>query len=235
MIAADGWVNGAQPREIVRVKGKNNKPRLARTARLPEGQAAIQVGSRSRPDSGSPLLRRRARFASKHLTGSLPRWSNGSTRCARSDGGEDDELLAEVITGTGDKPEDSRHHDREQARLKEIGDDPVYADERVVLERVFGIVAAGKQSDVNSKRKAGQKDLDGKIDSKLTPNSQRPRSRRWWLTTSGWKHLSAAVESEIECVSQALTSRVRELAERYADVSAGSSPTKVSRTFGSLC
>ena len=32
LISADGWVKGAQPREIVRVKGKNNKLSLARAS-----------------------------------------------------------------------------------------------------------------------------------------------------------------------------------------------------------
>ena len=59
LIAADGWVKGAQPREIVQVKNKDNKLVWPEPHDLPEGQAALQVGPRSRADSRRPLLRRR--------------------------------------------------------------------------------------------------------------------------------------------------------------------------------
>ena len=48
-----------------------------------------------------------------------------------------------------------------------------------------------------------------------TRNSPRPRSRRWWWTTNGWLTLDAAIHGEMDRVSQQLTQRVKELAERY--------------------
>ena len=52
-----------------------------------------------------------------------------------------------------------------------------------------------------------------------TPNtrsSPRTRSRRSWWTTNGWRTLAAAVQGELDRVSQTLTERIRQLAERYA-------------------
>ena len=57
LIAAEGWLKGAQPRENRQGEGQEQQAHLAGATRIPERQTALQVGPRSRVDSGCPLLR----------------------------------------------------------------------------------------------------------------------------------------------------------------------------------
>ena len=52
----------------------------------------------------------------------------------REENSGEEGLLAEVIEAEGDKQKIAAN--AVKARLKEIGKDPIYADERVALERV---------------------------------------------------------------------------------------------------
>jgi hypothetical protein len=82
LIAADGWVKGAQPREIVQVKDKNNK------LTWPEPHDYLKGKRRFKSDLvPAPILVARyfvaEREPSKRSTTSSPRSSSSSTRCAR--------------------------------------------------------------------------------------------------------------------------------------------------------
>ncbi len=125
-------------------------------------------------------------------------------------GGEDG-LLAEVIEGEGDKQKITAKGLK--ARLKEIGKDPEFADERKALEDYAALL--DKQTDAKSRLKAAQEDLDAKLDAKY-PKLTEDEIKTLvvddkWLTT-----LAAAVQGELDRVSQTLTGRIRQLAERYA-------------------
>jgi type I restriction enzyme M protein len=39
--------------------------------------------------------------------------------------------------------------------------------------------------------------------------------KTWWWMTNGWPQLPMAVQGELDRVSQTLTTRIRQLAERY--------------------
>ena len=62
---------------------QGQQARLAGAARLPEGQAALQVRPRSRADSRRPLLRRRARCHRSARSRARRASSSSSTRCGR--------------------------------------------------------------------------------------------------------------------------------------------------------
>ena len=100
-----------------------------------------------------------------------------------------------------------------KARLKEIGNDPLYADERAALERYADLLE--QQSDVKAKRKAAQEDLDKKIDAKY-PKLTEAEIKTVVVNDRWMAHLSSAVQGEIDRVSQTLTGRICQLAERYA-------------------
>ena len=70
--------------------------------------------------------------------------------------------------------------------------------------------AAGKQV------KDAQKALDAKVAAQYAAAEAETRSRRWWWTTNGWPRSRSSVQGELDRVSQALTGRIRQLAERYA-------------------
>ena len=209
LIAADGWVKGAQPREIVRVKGKNNK------LTWPEPHDYLKGRRRFKSDllPGSILVARyfvAERSVLEALDNQFAALEQQSDEMREENGGEDG-LLAKVIEGGGDKQKITVQAMKE--RLKEIGTDPFYTDERAALERYADLLK--QQSHLKAWRKAAQEDLDKKIDAKY-PKLTEGEIKTLVVNDRWMAHLSAAVQSEIDRVSQTLTDRIRQLAERYA-------------------
>ena len=122
-------------------------------------------------------------------------------------GGEEG-LLAEGKTDKGKLSKVSV-----SARLKEIKGDKDAADERKLLEEYLGLIE--KESAASKKVKDAQKALAAEVAEKygeLTVDEIKTLVvDDKWLTT-----LAEAVQSELNRVSQALTSRIQQLAERYA-------------------
>ena len=99
------------------------------------------------------------------------------------------------------------------ARLKEIKGDKDAADERKLLEEYLGLIE--KESAASKKVKDAQKALAAEVAEKygeLTVDEIKTLVvDDKWLAA-----LAEAVQSELNRVSQALTSRIQQLAERYA-------------------
>ena len=207
LIAAGGWVNGAQPREIFRVKGKNNK------LTWPEPHDYLKGKRRFKSDLvPAPILVERCFNAERDALEELDDKLAGLQQRLddmRQENGSEDGLLVEVIESEGKKITEKAV----KARLKEIGDDPLHDDERATLEEYADWLR--QQSAVKRKRNAGQKDLDEKIDAKY-PELTEAEIKAMVVNNKWVAYLSAAVSGEIERVSQALTGRIRQLAERYA-------------------
>ena len=129
----------------------------------------------------------------------------------REENSGEEGLLAEVIEGEGDKQKIAAKTVKN--RLKEIGKDPLYADERAVLEAYADLLE--QQSEAKAKRKAAQEDLDRKIDAKY-PKLAEAEIKTVVVDDKWLARLSAAVQGELDRVSQTLTGRIRQLAERYA-------------------
>ena len=207
LVAADGWVTGAQPREIERVKDKNNR------LTWPEPHDYLKGKRRFKSDlvPASVLV---ARYfvaeldAIEALDNQLATLEQQLDEMREENGGEDG-LLAEVIEGEKQKITAKAV----KARLKEIDADPLYADERAALERYADLLK--KQSDVKARRKTAQEDLDKKIDAKY-PKLTEADIKTLVVNDRWMAHMSAAVQSEIDRVSQSLTARLRQLAECYA-------------------
>ena len=209
VIAADGWVKGAQPREIVRVKGKNNK------LTWPEPHDYLKGRRRFKSDlvPASTLVARYfavERSALEALDTQLAALEQQLDEMREENGG-DDGLLAEVIEGQGDKQKITAK--AVTARLKEISNDPLYADERAALQRYGDLLK--QQSGSKAKRKDGQEDLDKKIDAKY-PELTEAEIKTLVVDDKWMARLSTSVQSEIDRVSQTLTGRICQLAERYA-------------------
>ena len=208
LIAADGWVKGAQPREIVQVKGKNNK------LTWPEPHDYLKGRRRFKSDLvPAPLLVARyfvaERDALEALDNQLAALEQQLHETLEENGGEDG-LLAEVIEGEGDKQKITAK--AVKARLKEIGNDSLYADECSALKRYADLQK--QHSSVKAKRKAAEEDLDKKIDAKY-PRLIEAEIKTLAVDDKWMARVSASVQSEIEGVSQELTGRIRQLAERY--------------------
>ena len=209
LIAADGWVNGAQPREIVRVKNKDNK------LSWPEPHDYLKDKRRFKSDLvPGPILVARyfvaERDAIEEFDNQFATLEQQLDEMRQENTGEDG-LLAEVIDGEGDKQTIAAK--AVKARLKEIGKDPLYADECAALEAYAGLLK--QQTEAKDKRKAAQEYLDRKVDAKYRKLTEA--EIKALVVDNKWlAQLSAAVRGELDRVSQILTGRIRELAERYA-------------------
>ncbi|MBW5805859.1 type I restriction-modification system subunit M [Burkholderia sp. COPS] len=121
-------------------------------------------------------------------------------------GGEEG-LLAEAKTENGKLTKASV-----KARLSEIKKDPDATDERKILNEYLELIE--QEAAANKKVKDAQKALDAKVVvqySKLTESEVKMLVvDDKWLAT-----LAADVQTELDRVSQALTSRIKELADRY--------------------
>jgi len=99
------------------------------------------------------------------------------------------------------------------ARLKEIGRDPEDAEERKALENYSALL--DQQADAKSRLKAAQDALGTKVAAKY--GKLTGAEIKALVVDDKWlAQLAADVQSELDRVSQALTGRIRQLAERYA-------------------
>jgi len=128
--------------------------------------------------------------------------------------------MAEEHGGEGGLLEDAKN-DKDKltkasvtAQLKEIGKaDPDTADERKALQDYMALIEL--DADTGAKLKAAQDTLMNKVVTKYGQLTEEEIKTLVvddkWLAT-----LAAAVQGELDRVSQTLTGRIRQLAERYA-------------------
>ena len=125
--------------------------------------------------------------------------------------GNEGGLLEEVVEGEGDKRKITSKAIK--AQLNEIGLDPDYTEERKALEDYAALL--NEQADLKSRLKAARKMLEAKIAviyGKLTEAEIKTMVvDDKWLT-----QLAADVRNELDHVSETLTARIRQLADRYA-------------------
>ena len=209
LIAADGWAKGAQTREIVQIRNKDNK------LSWPEDHDYL-VGKRRFKSDLIPAAVLVARYfaaerdAIEVLDNQLASLEQQLEEILEENSGEDG-LLSSVIDGEGEQQK--LVPKKVRPRLKEIGKDPLYADERTVLEAYENLLE--QLATVRSKRKAAEQDLDRKIHEKY-PQLTEPQIKTLVVDDKWMANISAAVQGELDRVSQTLTGRIRQLAERYA-------------------
>ncbi len=209
LIAADGWKVGAQPHEIRQLKNKDGKLIWPESHDYKEGKrrfksdlipAAVLVVLYFAPERG----------AIEALEGELATIEQQLDERREEQSGEDG-LLSEVIEGEGDKQKIITK--AVKARLKEIGKDPDYRDERQALEDYSALL--DKQTDAKARLKAAQEDLDAKLRAKY-PQLSEDEIKTLVVDHKWLAAIAIAVQGELDRVSQTLTERVRQLAERYA-------------------
>ena len=100
-----------------------------------------------------------------------------------------------------------------KAALKKNGDDPEEAEARQALEAYAQLL--DQQADAKVRLKTAQEDLEAKLAAKyptlIEADIQSLVVDDKWLAT-----IAGAVQGELDRVSQTLTGRIRQLAERYA-------------------
>lgn len=215
LISASGWVAGAQSREIlqIRVKAKQGggKDKLV----WPEVHDYLIGRRRFKSDLIPATLIIAAFFAAEQAAMDAldARIAELEQQLADKleDGAGEDGLLAEMIEGEGDKAGISAKAIK--ARLKEIGRDAAFAEERAALAEYLALIDA--LAETKAKAKAAEIALHQLVHAKyavLTTDQVKDLTiRAKWLA-----RLDADVQGEVARVSQTLTGRVRQLAERYA-------------------
>jgi type I restriction enzyme M protein len=209
LIADDGWKAGALPREIRQVKNKEGK------LVWPEKEDFKQGKRRFKSDLVPAALLIARYFTAERdaiaaLEAELASIEQQLDETREEQSGEEG-LLAEVIEGEGEKQKITAK--ALKARLKDIGRDPDYAEERQALEDYSKLL--DQQADAKARLKTAQDDLEAKLDAKYPTLTEADIQTLVvddkWLAT-----LAAAVQGELDRVSQTLTGRIRQLAERYA-------------------
>ncbi len=204
LIAASGWVEGAQPREIVQVPDKNNKLVWSEPHDYLKGKRRFKTDL-----VPASILIARYFVAESH---DIVELGNQLATIEQQldemllENGDEQGLLAEVIEVDGDKQKITAT--AMNARLKEIANDPLYADERATIDRYKDLLK--QQSGLKTKHKAAQKDLDEKIDNKY-PRLTMSEVKSLVVDDKWMASLSAALQNEINRVSETLTGRIRQL------------------------
>ena len=209
LVADAGWIAGAKPREIVQVKNKEGK------LIWPEKEDFKKGKRRFKSDLIPAALLIARYFAAESdaiaaLEAELASIEQQLDETREEHSGEEG-LLAEVIEGEGEKQKITAK--ALKARLKDIGKDKDYAEERQALEAYAALL--DQQAETKTRLKTAQDDLEAKLDAQYPTLTEADIQTLVvddkWLAT-----LAAAVQGELDRVSQTLTGRIRQLAERYA-------------------
>lgn len=203
LIASDGWVKAAQPQLILEDKSRKSKAKpdfaIGRKKYAAELIPPGLVIARYFPKEQAAIEALEAEVAAID---------------------QQIEELAEEHGGEGGLLEDAKN-DKDKltkasatARLKEIKKDADAAEEREVLETYLDLV--GKSADTGAKLKTAQDKLTAKVAAKYGQLSKD--EIKTLVVDDKWLHtLAAAVQGELDRVSQTLTGRIRQLADRYAE------------------
>ena len=200
LIAADGWMEAAKPREVIQDKQvketpdliiKKNKykmdlipPALIVARYFADAQAVIEMLQTKLAAAESEL----AEFVEEHT-------------------GEDG-LLADALNDSGNITAGGV-----KARLKAIQGDPDSTDEREVLTSCA--IFIDNASKISKAVKKEQEALDGQV---LAHYATRTEDEiKTLVVEDKWiASVQSAIEGEVQRLTQALTARVQELEERYA-------------------
>ncbi len=208
IIAADGWKAGTRVREVVQFKNKDGK------LVWPEGHDFKKGKQRFKSDLiPGPTLIDRYFGPERASIGAIEQELAEMERQLdeqREEQGAEGGLLEEVVEGEGDKRKITAK--AVKARLKEIGNDAEFADERSALDN-YGAVLE-KQSEAKSCLKQAVEKLDRNMEAKYSVLTEA--EIKTLVVDDKWlAALDAAIHGEMDRISKALTRRVKELAERY--------------------
>jgi type I restriction enzyme M protein len=202
LIAADGWIAAAQPKLIIDEKSKKTKTKpdlvLGKKKYATELVPPALVINRYFEKDKSVIEALEFELASiDQKLEEISEEQGGEGGLLEDAKNEKDKLTKASLT----------------ARLKDIKKDKDSGDEQQALKNYLALIE--QQSENSSKIKLAQESLTAKVFAKYEKLSENEIKTvvvdDKWLST-----ISNSVQSELDRVSQTLTGRIRELAERYA-------------------
>ncbi|MEO9215853.1 MAG: type I restriction-modification system subunit M [Rhodanobacter sp.] len=205
MLASDGWLAGRVLRELV--PGKDKKGKAVYT----EAHDFVFDKKRYKVDLIPPALIVARYFAAEQADVDLFQAAALALeqQCEelKEEHSGDEGLLVEAmdegkLTAKGIKD-----------RLKQIRHQSAFADEREVLDAYLHLLE--QEANASRQAKLAQADLDQRVASQYAKLSEA--DIKTLVVEDKWLGaLDAAVQGELDRVSQSLTGRIRELADRYA-------------------
>lgn len=213
IVSAEGWQTGAKVREIFKVKkkGTDNKEKMV----WPEVHDYLKGQRRFKCDliPASLLIRRYFMAEQTAIDEAESKVAMIEQRIEEEKEEHSVEfgLLEEAFEKNGDSLKYSVKDLKR--RLKEIGENPEFADERKALidHAALRDDLAEAKSLVKKARETLNRELDAQYP-KLTEDEIKVL-----VVDDKWLGaMTAAVQGELDRVSQTLTGRIRQLAERYA-------------------
>jgi type I restriction enzyme M protein len=202
MIVSDAWREATKPRLLIEEKDKKSKEKPDFTV------GKLKYKSQLIP---APLVIARS-FAAEQGAIEKLELEVAAIEQAMEEMAEensDEEGLLEAAKDDKDKLTKASI----TARLKEIKGNEETADERKVLNDYLALVQ--KEAASSAKLREAQETLLAKVAAKYA-NLTEDEIKALVVHDKWLASLAAAVQSEVDRVSQALTSRVQQLAERYA-------------------
>jgi len=209
LISGNGWKEGAQPREVFKVKDVNGK------LKWPKEDFDYLKGKRR---FKSDLL------PSKVLIDQYFIIERNNIECLKTqlsqielkiqdiidENSGEDGLLDDVIEG---EEENQKIKIKSvKSRLKEINKDPNFVDEYKALKEC--LVLLEKHFDLKNKIKTAQDDIYIKLEDKY-PKLKEQEIQLLMIENKWMNKLLVSMKSELNRVSETITLRIRELAERY--------------------
>lgn len=202
LIAQAGWVEAAKPRLLFANKEQKSKE-----------PADFTVGKQKFKSDLIPAALLIARYFEAEqaeietLEGEVSALDQQIEEMKEEHGGEGG-LLEEVLDERGKITKKSV-----AARLKEIGGDSEYEEQRKALDEYAALL--GKQEVAKGRLKVTQEALEAKLAVKYGKLTE-PEIKTLVVEDKWLAQLANDVQSELDRVSQALTGRIRQLANRYA-------------------
>jgi type I restriction enzyme M protein len=209
LVSGSGWKEGVKPRELVKVKNANGK-----LAWPKEDFDYLKGKRRFKSDLLPKNILIDQYFTSEQnniglLQSELSEIETNFQEIIDENNGEDG-LLDDVIEGEEDKQKITIKSVK--ARLKEINNDQNFTDEHNLLKKCEELFL--KQSDIKKKLKTALSDLNNKLEEKYT--KLKEEEVKMLVIENKWMNkLSIVMQNELDYVSQKLTTRIRELAQRY--------------------
>jgi len=202
LIAAEGWVEGAKPRGIIEDKAK----KIKETPDLTIGRRKYKMDLIP-PD----LIINRYFAAEQAVIDELAARQETATR--------DLEEFIEEHTGEEGLLEDAMNEKGNvtkssvRARLEKIGRNPEFTEERDALTRVMALIEA--ESGAAKAVKEAQAALDERVLARYATLTE-DEIKTLVVDDKWFASIRAAVEGEVQRLTQRLARRVKELDERYA-------------------
>ena len=201
LIAADDWLDAAQPRAVIDQKDKNIK----------ETPDLVVKKKKYKMDLLPPALIVARYFAAEQVAiDDLQAGKDAATQALEEyveERSGEEGLLESATNDTGEATKGNGTD-----RLKENGDDPEFADERDALTRCLELIEAESAAKAV---KDAQAALDRKVLAKYSKLSV-DEIKTLVVDDKWFTSIAAAIDGEVQRLTQQFAGRVKELEERYA-------------------